>query len=105
MSCECAKPIDEYHGWKCSITDGACLYLVPNQKECHQLYEDVPDPEEEYTNIYGGTYRTCKSCGEIFYIRKQEKDWFFDRGLSLPKRCIKCRIARKAQRKDSKNAK
>lgn len=105
MSCKYARPTDKYIGWECTITGGACTILFPTRKKCHQFCEDVPDPEEEYTDIYGGTYRTCKSCGGSFYIRKQEKDWFFDRGLSLPKRCIECRIARKAQRKDSKNAK
>ncbi len=103
MSCKCAISTDEYHGWECTITGGACAFLYPNQKKCHQLYEDVPDPEEEYTDIYGGTYRICKSCGERFYLRKQEKDWFFDRGLSLPKRCIKCRKARRDQSKDRRN--
>ena len=31
MGCICATATDEYHGWRCSITDGACMFLRPNQ--------------------------------------------------------------------------
>lgn len=46
MSCRCAKPTDEYHGWECEITGGACMFLFPDQKKCHDLFEDVGDIEQ-----------------------------------------------------------
>lgn len=47
MSCMCAKRTDEYHGWKCEITDGACMYLMPNQDVCADEYGEV-----EHTDNY-----------------------------------------------------
>lgn len=32
MSCKCAIPTDEYHGWECTVTGGACEFLFPNAK-------------------------------------------------------------------------
>mgnify|MGYP000869312071 CR=1 FL=1 len=48
--CICAERTDEYHGWKCSITDGACMYLYPNQKACAEKYGEVEPPEEDKQN-------------------------------------------------------
>lgn len=45
--CVCAERTDEYHGWRCTITDGACMYLYPNQKACADEYGEVEQPEEE----------------------------------------------------------
>ena len=45
MGCVCAKRTDEYHGWECEITGGACLYLYPSQKACHDEYGEVDDPD------------------------------------------------------------
>lgn len=47
MSCKCAKMTDEYHGWKCTITDGACMYFIPNSKACARDYGEGPDADEE----------------------------------------------------------
>lgn len=42
MSCRCAERTDEYHGWKCSVTDGACMFLVPSEKACYEEYGEGP---------------------------------------------------------------
>jgi hypothetical protein len=39
--------------------------------------------------------RTCRDCGEIFYIYKSEKEFYDEKGLALPKRCKSCRCKRK----------
>lgn len=49
-NCICAERTDEYHGWKCSITDGACMYLYPNQAACAREYGEVEPPEEDNKN-------------------------------------------------------
>lgn len=47
MACRCAIPTDEFHGWECSITGGACIFFYPDQQSCHEAYGDVGDPETE----------------------------------------------------------
>lgn len=42
MSCKCAKSTDEYHGWECSITEGACMFLFPDDKACAERYGEGP---------------------------------------------------------------
>ena len=32
MGCLCAIKTDEYHGFECSISGGACMYLYPDSK-------------------------------------------------------------------------
>ena len=54
MGCVCARRTDEYHGWRCEITDGACMYYVPNQDACAEKYGEVEYTEkwfEEHRNI------------------------------------------------------
>jgi hypothetical protein len=46
MSCKCAKPTDEYHGWECDITDGACAFLFPDSKACAIKYGEGPDVDK-----------------------------------------------------------
>lgn len=43
--CACAIETDEYHGYECEITGGACMYLTPNQDACAEAYGEV-----EHTN-------------------------------------------------------
>ena len=47
MTCKCAVRTDEYHGWKCSITEGSCIFLVTDSKLCAELYGEGPDVVEE----------------------------------------------------------
>ena len=42
MGCRWAIPTDEYHGWECSVTDGACEFLFPSEKECYDTYGEGP---------------------------------------------------------------
>lgn len=41
--CKCARPTDQYHGWECTITEGACMFLQPNSKACADMYGEGPD--------------------------------------------------------------
>ena len=45
MACSCAKVTDEYHGWKCTVSGGACMFLHPNSKACAEMYGEGPDVE------------------------------------------------------------
>ena len=51
MACKAARPTDEYHGWECEITEGACPFLIPNSKECAEKYGEGPDADidDEHT--------------------------------------------------------
>lgn len=42
MSCSFAKRTDEYYGWKCSETDGACMFFIPDEKACYEEYGEGP---------------------------------------------------------------
>lgn len=46
MACKAARATDEYHGWECEITGGACMFLIPNSKACAEKYGERPDAEE-----------------------------------------------------------
>ena len=43
MSCKCAKATDEYHGWECEASGGACMFLIPDSKACAEKYGEGPD--------------------------------------------------------------
>lgn len=47
MSCSCAKVTDEYHGWECDITGGACMFLYPSSKQCAEKYGEGPDAYQD----------------------------------------------------------
>ena len=52
MSCKCAIRTDEYHGWECSITEGACMFLHPDSRACADMHGEGPDAEQnEETEI------------------------------------------------------
>lgn len=50
MSCKCAKRTDEYHGWECEITEGACMFLIPDSKACAEQYGEGPDVVKKEEN-------------------------------------------------------
>lgn len=60
MSCKCAKPTDEWHGWECEISGGACMYLVPDSKRCAAEYGEGPDANIE-SDIF--EVASCRICG------------------------------------------
>lgn len=41
--CKWAERTDEYHGWRCPVTDGACMFLYPDSKACAEEYQEGPD--------------------------------------------------------------
>lgn len=43
MACKCAIKTDQWHGWECDITGGACEYLFPNSKQCAEDFGEGPD--------------------------------------------------------------
>lgn len=45
--CSAAYHTDEWHGYGCEITDGACMFLYPDSKACAKLYGEGPDAAEE----------------------------------------------------------
>ncbi len=47
MSCRFANQTDEWHGWECSITEGPCMYLMPDSKACAKEYGEGPDAEHD----------------------------------------------------------
>lgn len=40
--CSCAIATDEYHGYECEISGGACMFLIPNAKRCAEMYDEGP---------------------------------------------------------------
>ena len=48
MACKAARQTDEYHGWECTITEGACMFLTSNSKACAEMYGEGPDAEEMF---------------------------------------------------------
>ena len=53
MGCKCAVATDQYHGWECSITEGACMFLVPNSKKCAEEYGEGPDANSDLDALAG----------------------------------------------------
>lgn len=43
MSCSCAKVTDEYHGYECTVSGGACMFFIPDSKRCAKEYGEGPD--------------------------------------------------------------
>ncbi|MHC1723061.1 MAG: hypothetical protein AB9836_07665 [Aminipila sp.] len=70
MSCICAKATDQWHGWECSITGGACMYLSPNQDQCADDYGEVrhtsewkqePKKKEQTVTSYIDDYKELRT--------------------------------------------
>lgn len=53
MGCVYAIATDEYHGWECEITGGACMYLRPNQDACADEYGEVEHTKQWIKNHNG----------------------------------------------------
>ena len=45
MKCACAHSTDEFHGWECEITGGACAFLVPDSKLCAAMIGEGPEAD------------------------------------------------------------
>ena len=62
MSCEYASPTDEFHGWRCSVTDGECMFLFPSSKACAEKYGEGPDAPQD----------KCENCND-FYLENDKR--------------------------------
>lgn len=47
--CKCAIETDEYHGWECTVSGSACIYLRPDSKRCAKEFGEGPDSIENDT--------------------------------------------------------
>lgn len=45
--CKAAYVTDEWHGYGCEITEGECMFLYPDSKECAEHYGEGPDAAGE----------------------------------------------------------
>ena len=43
-------------------------------------------------------YKTCLSCGNRFYIKPKDQQFFTSKSYELPKRCFECRKRRRSER-------
>lgn len=43
--CAAAYHTDEWHGYGCTVTEGACMFLYPDSKKCAGEYGEGPDAE------------------------------------------------------------
>ena len=46
MACKCAYSTDEYHGWGCTVTGGACEFIIPTSKLCAEVFDEGPDADK-----------------------------------------------------------
>lgn len=53
MGCEYASATDEYHGWECSVSGGACMFLLPDSKLCAVEYGEGPDADNDEDKYEG----------------------------------------------------
>jgi hypothetical protein len=54
----------------------------------------VPLKAERYADLE----IECRDCGQVFVWQATEQQYFADRLLQQPKRCLPCRAARRAER-------
>lgn len=65
MGCKAAKQTDQYHGWECEITEGACMFLYPDSKACAEVYGEGPDAA-------AGDGETVHECCDCPWMKKIE---------------------------------
>lgn len=46
-NCKAAYHTDEWHGYGCNITEGACMFGFPDSKRCAEMYGEGPDAETD----------------------------------------------------------
>lgn len=69
--CKCASQTDEWHGWKCSITDGPCEFLTPNSKKCAEEFGEGPDSDSGEEITEEEVVGKCKEC--LCLVRQKDK--------------------------------
>lgn len=97
MSCKCAIPTDQYHGWECTVSGGECMFLMPNSKACAEKYCEGPDAkiiEERRSGMSkvssNDVILVCKVCSTEFVISQELLDKFAAKKLSAPTHCPAC---------------
>ena len=55
----------------------------------------LADETLQYAKECFKTIRTCRACGQEFYISEMESKWYLDKNMKLPGLCRKCRKARR----------
>lgn len=73
------------------------------------LWMDTVEHARESVDKYNkhlGEIKVCKDCGRYFVQLQDEVDWFIERDMKPPVRCITCRKKRKKEKKlDSRKEK
>lgn len=49
------------------------------------------------SNKHIGEIKVCKDCGRYFFQSQDEADWFIERDMKPPVRCITCRRKRRSR--------
>lgn len=50
------------------------------------------------TEYKRNTIRYCKQCRKYFYLSESELRWYYNKGISYPKRCLACRKENREKR-------
>lgn len=66
--CSAAYHTDEWHGYGCDITGGACMFLYPDSKACAKRYGEGPDAAEPEEFEDSMTKFQCLDCGKQFIL-------------------------------------
>ena len=67
-------------------------------KEYDKLLETFMNGEREDKTL------TCKDCGDAFVYSTKDQEFYEEMQFNPPKRCKKCRLAKKAQRSENESA-
>ena len=68
------------------------LVDTDNSHTCDKYHflDDVKEFNEEIERGETDVVK-CKDCGRYFILLWSEKEWFEDRDLNIPRRCVSCR--------------
>ena len=59
------------------------------------LNNEYKEKEEDLSDFRDFIIKTCKDCGEFFILNTPLVNWFRNKDLNLPCRCMTCRKKRK----------
>lgn len=49
----------------------------------------------DYNHNHLDEVKTCKDCGQTFWLTKEDEEWYSKKNLQPPKRCASCRAKRR----------
>ena len=52
---------------------------------------DYPEPKTQFSDML----LECVDCQRTFVLKAREQDFYYNKGLSIPKRCPQCRLNRR----------